>query len=808
MSTTEAVRVLMYSHDTYGLGHLSRTLRIARAIRARFERASILVLSGSPVAPYVPLPPGADLIKFPSVEKAGSDRYRSRDLDVDFDQIRIMRRELIRSTAETFQPHLVLVDNVPLGMKGELLPALEQLRAANPKAKIVLDLRDVLDEPDCIRAAWERDGIDEAILRFYDRVFVFGDPAVFDAITAYGLPIDRTQHLGYLAPQGGRSDAFAATPRSNGSNGSNGTNGASASTPPPHRVLVTAGGGGDGFSFLEEALRGLSLLQRWRAERGETRQIEVEIVTGPLMDADERRVLGSHAGAVGAQVSEYVADLPERMAAADLVIAMAGYNTCCELLSHARAALLLPRVAPRREQIVRAEALAARGIWSVVAPEDASARSIAEAAERLLGPNGARIANSRLPDMNGLARLTEALADLCPELRGGDIDRSPEPVVMEPVTWALPTEGASFVRRAVDALTAPASLVPAFNWPGTAFSTLLLAAATALFGGPTLAADLRPDSFGGSMIVGRDENVLSSSAAEKNAFETDSPNAWFEVDRLDDVQGRLELWSRWKMNSFYETARVELNYRRSEYAHLEILGHDRFGLDVKQKLPGDATLDFDVSYEPQLYMRHRVDKDASASEPRFRPEAYRVLSFDLSATRAVGAGLALTLGAEREVERATKWFRERERERNEAYVRAGTELIPGLAVRTKYGYAAAGSRNRPDLGSDLSYREQVFGLGLDAETSRWSGPWRLTLDGSLKSRGYTTDDPTDTSRFDRDDRTHALSARLAWARGIAAPFLLVERGGRRIDLPPGAAVDSDESEYDDSFIATGIAWQF
>mgnify|MGYP000181251460 CR=1 FL=1 len=801
MSPTATVRILMYSHDTYGLGHLSRTLRIARAIRARFERASILVLSGSPVAPYVPLPPGADLIKFPSVEKAGDDRYRSRDLEVEFAQIRLMRRELIRSTAETFQPHLVLVDNVPLGMKGELVPALDQLRAASPQAKIVLDLRDVLDAPASIRAAWERDGIDDALLRYYDRIFIFGDPTVFDAIAAYRLPPDRTRHLGYLSP---REPRRGSTERNEVRPMENGTNGAGPCEPPPHRILVTAGGGGDGFSFLDETLRGLSLLQRWRGERGDARRIQVEIVTGPLMDADERRVLAAHAGTVGAQVSEFIADLPDRMAAADLVIAMAGYNTCCELLSHARAALLLPRVAPRREQILRAEALAARGIWTVLSPEDASPRSIAEAVEQLLGPNGARIAEGTLPDMGGLARLTEELAELCPELLGADTPPDLEASIVDRPEPAPAARDSSFLMRAVDAIGLPPALVPAFHWPGTAFSALLLTVGAGLCSGATL----RPDSFGGSFVVGRDANVLSSSDAEKRAFESNSPNAWFEVDRLDDTQGRLALWSRWKLPSFYKTARVGLDYRRSEYRHAEILGRDRFAFDVKQKLPGESVLDFEASYEPQVYMRHRVDKDAPAGAPRFRPEAYRVLSFGLSHTRPLATELAFTIGFDRELERATRWFRERERARNEGYLRLTTLMTTGLGLRSKYGYAAANSRNRPDLGSDLGYHEHVLGLGLDAETLRWGGPWQVALDATLKLRHYTTGDRSDTSRFDRDDRTHALSARLTWARRAVAPFLLIEGGGRRIDLPPGATADSDESEYDDSFMASGIAWQF
>ncbi|MDM7914559.1 MAG: hypothetical protein QUU85_04735, partial [Candidatus Eisenbacteria bacterium] len=108
------IRILMYSHDTFGLGHLTRTVRIARALRARYGTASILILTGSPVATYMPLPEGADLVKLPTVVKAGAERYRARDLEVTFGQVKRLRRDLIRRAAESFRPHLFLVDNVPV----------------------------------------------------------------------------------------------------------------------------------------------------------------------------------------------------------------------------------------------------------------------------------------------------------------------------------------------------------------------------------------------------------------------------------------------------------------------------------------------------------------------------------------------------------------------------------------------------------------------------------------------------------------------------------------------------------------------
>jgi len=458
----------MYSHDTYGLGHLTRTLRIARAIRERFPNAATLILSGSPVAPYMPLPPGADLVKLPSVQKSGANEYRARDLDVDFKRIKAMRREVIRSTAEAFRPDLFLVDNVPAGMKGEILPTLEMLRTECPETKIVLDLRDILDESELIRANWQEHGTYELFEKYYDRILVFGDPNVFDAVEAYGLPADRTVHVGYVSPNGhhvapsGTTIESAALPNGTGSNGAK----------RPRKVLLTAGGGGDGYEFLSDALQGLCQLARTQISAPAESLLEVEVVTGPLMNEADRKSLSELAQSCGASLLEFVPDLPQRMAGADLVVAMAGYNTCCELLSHARAALLLPRVAPRLEQLIRARALEDRGLWKVLPPGRTSSLDIALAAAEILR-DGPTITEENLPAMDGLARMTDELALLCSGLggrpRGSElvtsIKRNKKTPARPPKRSGGETTASGIFSRATEVLRGPREAFM-WYWPG------------------------------------------------------------------------------------------------------------------------------------------------------------------------------------------------------------------------------------------------------------------------------------------------------------------------------------------------------
>jgi predicted glycosyltransferase len=423
VKTQHSCRILMYSHDTFGLGHLTRTLRIARAFHHRYPDASILVLTGSPVAGYVALPPNVDLVKLPSVLKSGKDRYRSRDLRISFKRIRNMRREVIRGTARTFRPHVFLVDNVPLGMKQEVVPTLELLRKEMPSSRIVLNLRDILDARETIRATWEKTGVPQILEEFYDAIFVLGDPAVFDVVSGYDLPPEKTRYVGYATPGAPprSSTPGDAVPHPPGT-----AEGPGSSPRTRKRVVLTAGGGGDGRQFLESALQALAGTAVSKLAR-HGRELEIDLITGPLMTPEDRRHLQGIADSCGARCHEFVLDLPRRISRADLVVAMAGYNTCCEILAGRRYSLLYPRITPRVEQWIRARAFEQRGFSTVIGTNSAGLdqTAIADAAvEALLESRD--IHPEALPLLNGQTRLAEHLEGLLPPLvaRGHRAPRS------------------------------------------------------------------------------------------------------------------------------------------------------------------------------------------------------------------------------------------------------------------------------------------------------------------------------------------------------------------------------------------------
>src|SRR6056297_2059109 len=119
-----APRVMLYSHDTFGLGHLRRSRALASAITRADPGASALILTGSPVAGRFTFPRRVDHIRLPGVTKRSDGSYVSTTFGMDIDATTSLRSGLIQSAIEKYQPDLLIVDKEPTGFRGELLPAL------------------------------------------------------------------------------------------------------------------------------------------------------------------------------------------------------------------------------------------------------------------------------------------------------------------------------------------------------------------------------------------------------------------------------------------------------------------------------------------------------------------------------------------------------------------------------------------------------------------------------------------------------------------------------------------------------------
>jgi len=393
-------RILFYSHDTFGLGHFRRSLTLASHLVRHLDDVAVLMLTGLDSAASFEASAGVDFIKLPGVWKSGRDRYRSRHLKVSFARVRRIRRELIRGVVRAFEPHLLIVDNAPRGVGGELLSTLRYLRERSPSTRIALTLRDVLDLPENIVPHWKKLGIPEVLERFYDEIWVAGSRAIFDPPKLYQFSpavSARTRYCGYVVRTNSSGDADRLRQELR-----------LADRP---RVLVSCGGGGDGSELVET----YSEIAGGLAYDG----IDSIVLLGPDMPLAQRRHLRSRLMPLGEQVLvfDFLPDVPALLALCTTSVSMGGYNTVCEVVSAGKPALLVPRIQPRAEQLLRASALENLGLVSVLHPSELSPRSLDAGVRALLARagNGWRPVLPPEVDFAGATRIARRVRKLLDE---------------------------------------------------------------------------------------------------------------------------------------------------------------------------------------------------------------------------------------------------------------------------------------------------------------------------------------------------------------------------------------------------------
>ena len=393
-------RILIYSHDTFGLGNIRRMLEVARHLVQSSPEVSVLVITGSPMLHAFRIPPRIDYVKLPCLSRKVDGRYGARFLDLSLDATVRLRANLIRSAITDFAPDLILVDKKPFGVEDELSGALVALQSNARKPKLVLLLRDILDSPEATTRVWRKNGCFEAIEAYYDAVLVVGSPEIFDLRREYQFPpfaAAKVTFCGYIARQTGRRSRAEAR-RDLGI-----CEGEGEGEP---LLLVTPGGGEDGHALIEACLAGLQALPAPRRPR-------THIVCGPEM-ADPQRAAIHHAAAGLPRVSvqDFSDDMMSLLGAADVVVAMGGYNTVCELLTLRKRAVVVPRTRPSQEQCIRAERMAAIGLLRMLHPDRLTPAALLGAVQAELAALNGLATQPRLKSLDGLERASAAIFEL------------------------------------------------------------------------------------------------------------------------------------------------------------------------------------------------------------------------------------------------------------------------------------------------------------------------------------------------------------------------------------------------------------
>ncbi len=341
-------RVLIYSHDSMGLGHLRRCRTIAHALVERDRDLSVLILSGSPIIGSFDFRSRVDFVRVPGVIKRRNGEYTSLSLHLDIEKTLELRGSIIRHTADIFNPDLFIVDKEPLGLRGEVQETLHHLRQRG--TALILGLRDVMDDPSQLETEWARKNAVPALETLYDEVWVYGLPQICEPLSGIDLPESvqaKLRYTGYL-----RRTAPALSPET------------SAYVDEGPYILVTAGGGGDGEVLMDWVLRAY--------EHDPSLPLRALMVLGPFMTTERQNDFLQRAGRLAnVKAITFDARLESLLAGATGVVAMGGYNTFCEILSFDRPSILVPRTEPRLEQYIRAERAQELGLVRMLAADDA-----------------------------------------------------------------------------------------------------------------------------------------------------------------------------------------------------------------------------------------------------------------------------------------------------------------------------------------------------------------------------------------------------------------------------------------------------
>ncbi len=354
----KAPRIILYSHDTLGYGHLRRNLLLAGAIKNCVGAPDILMIAGMREAGAFPLPAGVDCVNLPAYAKDACGQYAARDLSIALGDLRKIRAAMIRATVAAFEPDLMIVDNVPRGAQYELDPVLKFLRKTG-RTRIVLGLRDVIDDPATTRRQWLRQRNLEALRDFYSDIWIYGDPDLYETAFEYGITstnaapitytgyLDQSDRLGTDAAQQALADVVGTDPR-------------------PY-VLCSVGGGRDGIALCEA----FATTRLPAGHRG-------LLITGTQMPTPNRQRIEAYAATrENLTVVSFLRDPIGVAAQAAAIVGMGGYNTATEMLSLGRPTLIVPRVRPRAEQVLRASLLAERGLVDMMHPDKVTSEDLA-----------------------------------------------------------------------------------------------------------------------------------------------------------------------------------------------------------------------------------------------------------------------------------------------------------------------------------------------------------------------------------------------------------------------------------------------
>jgi predicted glycosyltransferase len=341
-------RILVYTHNSIGLGHAVRTMAVIDGVRRVNPDTDWLTLSGTS-APQVFLAEGIETVKLPGIRhdlEASGQPYRPRLLkSFSRDEVLAWRRRLIAECLASFRPDVVMVEHSLAGLMGEAAPILAARAAQGPKvggfALIHLSRGIYRSTPRLLAPPGDYPGLAPGtnVAHLYDALYVFEDRHLVDVNREFfgNDPVlkPKIHYLGRISSR--NADEF----------GRRGRVAAALDITDKPFVLLALGRHGrvvDLHATLFAACRRLGLFDGH----------DVVVVPDPYLPSEALAAIQTLPDAGRVRFAPFLPHLAELMAEAALTACRAGYNMVNEVLVSGVKALIIPETHPSGEQERRA----------------------------------------------------------------------------------------------------------------------------------------------------------------------------------------------------------------------------------------------------------------------------------------------------------------------------------------------------------------------------------------------------------------------------------------------------------------------
>lgn len=345
------MKISYYCQHVLGIGHLRRSLEICSSLAQHHE--TTLILGGPAVSIDTR---GLNILQLPGLQMDEEFNNLSPcDTSCSLNVTKEIRQKELYNHFTSFAPDCFITELYPFGRKAfrfELEPILRDIKNnVLPACKCICSVRDILVEKQQGKEKFEKKVV-EILNTYYTMVLVHADPEIVTLDETF-TPLKEIQiplyYTGFVSEEPSFADTHQIREQQSLSRRQK-------------LIVASAGGGSVGHDLLFAVLAAFKKLLISEPDA------HLQIFTGPYCDQKVHETIKACSDRT-ISVDRFTDSFPDWLAAADLSISMAGYNTCMNLLQTGVPALVFPFM-QNREQLLRAEKLGRKAPISIITRND------------------------------------------------------------------------------------------------------------------------------------------------------------------------------------------------------------------------------------------------------------------------------------------------------------------------------------------------------------------------------------------------------------------------------------------------------